>query len=287
DALDHIPLDDSYASVPTNGFPWDAYHVNSIALTGNDDFLVSMRNTWAAYLVKAATGKIAWTLGGKRSSFAFGQGAAFQWQHDVAFGPGSTVNMFDDHCCQLTGGGTSVPATGASRGLVLELDQVTRTATLVAQYSGGDRFETEYMGNTQPLTNGNTFVGWGSEPYLSEYSRSGQQLLQGRFPGPDLSYRSTLEPWVGLPLTLPAGAARQRSGRTTVYASWNGATQVVSWRVLASPGAGRLKAVGSAAKSGFETAIPVPAGYRSFRLQAVGINGRTIGASRPFSLVAG
>ena len=134
DALDHIPLGDSYASVPTNGFPWDAYHINAIDLSGAGTFLVSMRNTWAAYLVDIDTGRIEWTLGGRHSSFKFGPGAAFQWQHDVKLQSGSTVSMFDDHCCQLTGGGTSVPATGPSRGLVLELDQSTHTATLVAQY---------------------------------------------------------------------------------------------------------------------------------------------------------
>jgi EmrB/QacA subfamily drug resistance transporter len=285
DALDHIPLGDSYASVPTNGFPWDAYHVNAIDLSGNGTFLVSMRDTWAAYLVDIDTGKIEWTLGGKKSSFKFGPGAAFQWQHDVAFGPGSTVTMFDDHCCQLTGGGTSVPATAASRGLVLNLNQQTRTATLAAQYTGQNRFETEYMGDTQPLANGNTFVGWGSEPYFSEYSRSGQQLLEANFPGHDLSYRETLEPWVGEPLTAPAGAARQQSGKTTVYASWNGATQVASWRVLAGPSAGRLSAVRTTAKAGFETAIPVPAGYESFKLQALGAGGHVIGVSGAFSPV--
>ncbi len=47
DALDHIPLSESQASLPTNGFPWDAYHVNSIDLTGNGTFLVSMRDTWS------------------------------------------------------------------------------------------------------------------------------------------------------------------------------------------------------------------------------------------------
>jgi EmrB/QacA subfamily drug resistance transporter len=283
DALDRIPLEDSYASVPTNGFPWDAYHVNSIALTGTGQFLVSMRNTWAAYLVDVASGKIEWTLGGKRSSFTFGKGAAFQWQHDVTLGAGSTVNVFDDHCCQLTGGGTSVPATGPSRGLVLSLDQQTKTATLVAQYPGGNQFETEYMGDTQPLPDGNTFIGWGSEPYLSEYSRSGRRLLQGRFPGPDLSYRSTLEPWVGLPLGPPAGAARSAGAATVVYASWNGATRVVSWRVLAGTGTGKLTAVGSASRSGFETAIPLPRSYETFKVQALDAGGRAIGTSRQFT----
>jgi len=291
DALDHIPLEDSYASVPTNGFPWDAYHVNSISLTGKGQFLVSMRSTWAAYLVDVATGRIKWTLGGKRSSFTFGKGADFQWQHDVAFGVGghsdSTVTMFDDHCCQLTGGGTSVPATGPSRGLVLKLDESAKTATLVAQYPGGDQFETEYMGDTQPLANGNAFIGWGSEPYLSEYSHTGKQLLQGRFPGPDLSYRSTLEPWVGLPLTKPAGAARRAGGKTTVYASWNGATEVASWRVLAGAAPDRLSAVRTASKSGFETAIALPSGYKSFQLQALDAAGRQVGLSRTFQVTAG
>jgi|HubBroStandDraft_6_1064221.scaffolds.fasta_scaffold08023_4 EmrB/QacA subfamily drug resistance transporter len=287
DALAHIPLGESYATVPTNGFPWDAYHVNSIALAGDGQFLVSMRNTWAAYMVDADTGRIEWTLGGKRSSFSFGPGAAFQWQHDVKLQSSSTVSMFDDHCCQLTGGGTSVPATGPSRGLVLRLDQRTRTATLVAQYTGGGKFETEYMGDTQPLPGGNTFVGWGSEPYLSEYSPSGKLLLEGHFPGPDLSYRSTLEPWVGEPLHPPVGAARQGGGGgTTVYVSWNGATQVASWRVLASAGAGRLSAVSTAPKSGFETAIPMRRSYTTFEVQALDAAGRVIGTSRPFTPAA-
>ena len=295
DALEHIPLGDSRATVPTNGFPWDAYHVNAIDLAGDGTVLVSMRNTWAAYLVEIATGKIEWTLGGRHSSFKFGPKAEFQWQHDVAFGVGedskSTVTMFDDHCCQLTGGGTSVPATGPSRGLILKLDQQTRTATLLHQYTGGDEFESEYMGDTQPLQNGNTLIGWGSEPYFTEYGSAGKRLLEARFPGNDLSYRTLREPWTGEPLTDPTGAARQSGGSTTVYASWNGATELASWRVLAGSGSGsssatpsgRMTAVASAAKSGFETAISVPAGYRSFEVQALDVGGRVIGASRPFT----
>src|SRR5580692_5848629 len=120
DALDHIPLSESQASLPTNGFPWDAYHVNAIDLTSNGSFLVSMRDTWAAYLVDIATGRIEWTLGGRRSSFKFGPGAAFAWQHDVKLEDGSTVSLFDDHCCQLTGGGTYVSPSAPSRGLVLK-----------------------------------------------------------------------------------------------------------------------------------------------------------------------
>ncbi len=183
DALDHIPLSQSQASLPTNGFPWDAYHVNSIQLTGNGKFLVSMRDTWAAYLVDIASSKIDWTLGGRNSSFKFGPGAGFEWQHDVSMQGDSTVSVFDDHCCRLTGGGTSVDPTGPSRGLVLKLDQQARTATLAAQYGRNGGFRSEYMGDTQPQPNGNVFVGWGSEPYFSEYDSTRQAAVRRRAAG--------------------------------------------------------------------------------------------------------
>jgi EmrB/QacA subfamily drug resistance transporter len=282
-ALDHIPLGESRASLPTNGFPWDAYHVNSIDLVGNESFLVSMRNTWGAYLVDIDSGKIEWTLGGRNSSFKLGRDADFQWQHDVRLQSPSTVTLYDDHCCQLTGGGTYVNPTGPSRGLVLKLDQQAHTATLLAQYGRSDGFDSDYMGDTQSLPGGNVFVGWGSEPYFSEYSRSGRLLFEAELPGPNLTYRATLEPWVGLPLSRPVGAARRTGGSTTVYASWNGATQVASWRVLAGSGEAGMAAVATTARSGFETAIGLPMSYERFKLQALAADGRVIGASRPFS----
>jgi len=284
DALKHIPLDDSYASLPTNGFPWDAYHVNSIQIPGDGTFVVSMRNTWAAYRVNMASGRIQWTLGGKHSSYSFSPGAGFEWQHDVAVYPHSPyVTMFDDHCCQITGGGTYVSPTAASRGLVLKIDPATHTAKLAGQYLRGSNFNVDYMGSTEPLRGGNEFVGWGSQPYFSEYSASGQLLLEGVLPGPDITYRAMVEPWVGLPLYPPAAAARHRGGRTTVYASWNGATRVAAWRVMAGAASGAMKAVATRPRAGFETAIPVPSGYTTFAVQALDRTGKVIGTSRPTS----
>ena len=203
-------MGDSRGSVPTNGFPWDAYHVNAIDLPGDETFVVSMRGTWAVYKVSIATGKIVWTLGGRHSNFKFAKGASFQWQHDVTVYPGSPlITLFDNHCCQITGGGTYVPATGYSRGVVLKLDEGTRTATLAGQYSRGRDFASDYMGSVEPLPNRNEFVGWGSNPYFSEYDASGRLLLDAKLPGPNLSYRAKLEQWVGLPLYPPAGAARR------------------------------------------------------------------------------
>ena len=63
-----------------------------------------------AYKVDIKTGRILWTLGRRHSNFKFGPGADFTWQHDVrAYAGSPLVTLFDDHCCQETGGGTYVP----------------------------------------------------------------------------------------------------------------------------------------------------------------------------------
>jgi MFS family permease len=278
EALDHIPLNDSHAIPPTNGFPWDAYHVNWIDLNDDGTLLVSMRNTWAAYLVDPDTGEIRWTLGGKHSTFDLDRDAQFEWQHDVAL-DGNLVTMFDDHCCQVRGADTYLPATAPSRGLVLELDTSARTASLVAEYGQDSNLAAAYMGNTQALPNGNVLVGWGSQPYLSEYSKSGKLLMYTTFPKPNIVYQVKRGEWVGLPSTRPAGAAqRGEDGTTTVYASWNGATRVASWRVRAGGAT-----VASAKRSGFETAIRVAGGGARFEVQALDADGNVLGTSPPFA----
>jgi hypothetical protein len=139
------------------------------------------------------------------------------------------------------------------------------------------------MGDTRRLSGGNVFVGWGSENYFSEYSRSGKLLYEAELPGPDLTYRATVERWVGLPLTSPSGAARASGAGTIVYASWNGATEVASWRVLAEPGSGPRTVVASAPRSGFETAIPVAKSHKRFALEALDAAGRVVGTSQAFA----
>jgi EmrB/QacA subfamily drug resistance transporter len=285
DALQHIPLGQSQASLTS---PWDAYHVNSIDVPGDGTFVVSMRNTWAVYKVNIASGKILWTLGGRQSSFRFGPSAEFQWQHDVRVYPGtSLITVFDDHCCQITGGGTYVAPTGNSRGIVLKLNMASHTATLADQYPFPHLAQwhpPDYMGDIEPVAGGNEFVGWGSTPYFTEFTPAGKEILDGVLPGSDQSYRTTLNPWVGLPLGPPSGVARQASGRTTVYASWNGATQVARWRLLAQASGAGYTRVATVDRSGFETTIPVTASAKTFVVQALDSRGHVIGVSKQFSV---
>jgi Arylsulfotransferase (ASST) len=288
----HIPLSEAattggatIATSPANA--WDPYHINSINLVGNGEFLVSMRNTWGGYLVNASTSQIIWTLGTRaNSSFSFGSGASFEWQHDMELHSGNQVSLFDDACCAL-GGSQFTKPFGSSRGLVLSLNTTAHTAAVVHQYVHSPALQTSTQGNTQVLPDGDAVVGWGAEPYLTEYTSSGKVLLDATMPGPDISYRAYVESWVGTPSYPPSGAGRETSGHTTIYASWNGATKVAKWRVLGGPSARQLKAVATVARGGFETPVKLAHNYRQYQVDALDSHGHVLGRSRSFGAVKG
>lgn len=270
------------------GVPWDAYHINGIQLTGNETFLVSLRNTWSAYLVNRLTNGIEWTLSGNPaiSTFKLPANAQFHWQHDVSLHSGNVVSVFDDACCgfdSITSKGVKFgKPSGPSRGLVIKLNLSNHTGSFVAQYVRAKNFNAFFLGNAQLLPNGNVSLGWGSSPFFSEDSSKGKVLLDAFWPVPDVNYRTYVEQWVGIPYFPPSGAVRNNGGKATVYASWDGDTQVVGWRVLAGNSAQSLKTVATKAKSGFETTIPLSSTFKAYKVQALGPKGKVLGTSKAF-----
>ncbi|MEA2388880.1 MAG: hypothetical protein QOG41_1653 [Thermoleophilaceae bacterium] len=275
-ASDHLRFSDSKTQPPPNGFPWDTFHVNSVSLAPGGRIAVSMRNMWAGYLIDPKSDRIVWQLGGRHSDFDLPSDAKFEWQHDIELHSNTVVSLFDNHCCEITGAGEYLEAKAPSRGLVLRLDPARHSAARVTEYSHGTTFHSQYMGNVEDLPNGDVFVGWGQVPYMTSFTKGGKPLFDGAFPEPNMTYRAYVQRWAGRPLDLPRGAARVRGGRTTVYASWNGATEVASWRVLAPARVAVHK------KTGFETAIPVNRSVGLVRVQALDASGRVIGTSSPF-----
>jgi hypothetical protein len=157
------------------------------------------------------------------------------------------------------------------------------TATLVReQVHPGNALVAGSQGNVQALADGSWMVGWGEVPYLSEFSAAGSLLFDAHLPATYESYRAYRLPWSGQPTDLPALAVHARKARgAIVYASWNGATQVASWRVLGGSSPGALVPVASRAKDGFETALTVASVSAGsyVQLQALDASGAVIGAS--------
>ena len=156
---------------------------------------------------------------------------------------------------------------------------------LVREYTSPQRRLSTSQGNMQLLPNANVLIGWGSGPYVSEFSHEGEVLFEARFPPECESYRAFRFPWKGHPTDEPAVAVEQGpDDKLKLYASWNGATEVATWEVLAGPRKSRLGSVGSVPRSGFETATLVQTVEPYVAVRAKDRLGQPLGTSAPVKL---
>ena len=272
-SLDHVALGESYASARHANMvtPFDYFHINSIDVQPNGDLLVSARNTWAAYDIDARSGKVRWRLEGKRSSFTIGPGARTAWQHDARRQPDGTITFFDN--------GASPSVHTQSRAISLRLDTQHMTAALVRAEYHPTPLVAGSQGNVQALAGGDWIVGWGEVPYLTEFGAAGQLLFDAHLPSGYESYRAYRLPWIGHPGKRPAVSVDASAG--TLYASWNGASELAAWRLLAGGSPTAPAPTGTVVRrTGFETAIALapPAGPY-VAVQALDATGAVIGVS--------
>ncbi len=252
--------------------PYDHLHTNSIDIFDKDHLLISSRAKSTIFKLDRTTGEVVWRLGGERSDFEMGPGTRFALQHDARPHPDGTITIFDNG---------SPSTVEQSRGIVVEVDEDAMRATLVREYTHPDKLFSATQGSMQVLPNGNVFVGWGSSPAISEFNHDGELLFSASFPTEGETYRAFRFPWKGFPEDSPAIAAESGQGdEVTLYASWNGATEVASWQVLAGSGPEELEPIGSAPRKGFETVITANITEPYVGLQAKDASGKVLGTTR-------
>lgn len=100
-------------------------------------------------------------------------------QHDVRSQSTSPttddLTLFDN-----SADGTSQTAS-SSTGKYIHVDTGSMTATLTHTYEMPNGLISSSQGSTQPLGNGNTIVGWGSIPYVTEYDANDNVLFHTHF----------------------------------------------------------------------------------------------------------
>lgn len=273
-ALDHIAVDESYEPRRESWPLYDYVHLNSIGEDPDGNLILSCRHLNSLVTISRTDGEVLWRLNGKRSDFEMGEGAAFVYQHDARNHGNGLVTLFDNG----TGSGNSGVV---SRGLMLQLDFAAMTAEMVVEYLHPTEGTSHNQANMQVLPNGNVFLGWGPTPDVSEVTPDGELVWHAQLPEGGQSYRAYRSPWVGMPATPPdVVVATGAGGGTTVYVSWNGATEVAEWLVVSGNGERDLQPLTTVAKEGFETTIDVEPTGDFVAVQAVDAAGNILAISK-------
>jgi hypothetical protein len=263
-SLDHIPISESYWPLSAD---WDYVHLNSIAVDHDQNLLVSSRNTHTIYKLDRNTGSIIWRLGGKRSDFSFATEADFAWQHDARRQPDGTITMLDN-------------GDLLTRAIALDVDEVHHRVALRRAYTHPGKLHSDSQGNVQVLPDGNVLVGWGAQPYVSEFAPSGELLFDARLAPSYETYRAYRVPWTGRAAGTPTVVTARSHTHTEAFVSWNGDTRVARWVALSGTDASTLSPIGSVARTGFETGMRLSRNIVRLAVRGVDASGATVGTSK-------
>ncbi|KAF9890546.1 hypothetical protein FE257_005677 [Aspergillus nanangensis] len=286
----HYPVNSTYEPLRRTGrtreTAFDYVHINSVDTDEQGNYLVSARHTHSVSCIDRTTGELLWTLGGKLNDFtdaSDGEATNFAWQHDARWHANNTLTLFDNAA-------HSNEDSGESRGMTIHLDVTAREATLQTAYYHPQQMKSVSQGNVQILDDGDrVLVGWGHSAAYSEYTPDGQLQCNVHFGasafftfGRVVSYRTFKGTWVGHPQNPPDAEVEGNH----VYVSWNGATEVVAWRLeaWASDDVSDATSFGVVAqfeKTGFETEIEIPEDmeWPLFRIVALDADGNPLGVT--------
>ncbi|KAL2857369.1 ASST-domain-containing protein [Aspergillus pseudoustus] len=293
-ASDKFPVNSTYETLSggtgkERSFAFDFFHINSVDKDEQGDYIISSRHMHTISCISHLTGDIVWTLGGKSNDFrdlSDGEATSFSWQHDARWHQeNSTLTLFDNAAH------AHKDPERESRGMVISLDIRKREASLLATFYHPHQQKSISQGNLQLKDDvDRVVIGWGHSAAYSEYSMDGKLLCNVHFGasaffdfGRVVSYRVFKGDWVGNPQTRPDAVVLS----DMIYVSWNGATEVVGWRLEAWDGedidevnhSEGFTWIDDFAKAGFETEISVPddLGYLVFRLAALDSQGNVLG----------
>ena len=288
---DHIGLDETtFRPRPIREMcskHWDIHHFNSIDQFPDGDFLLSSRHTDTLYKISQHDGSIVWRLGGVKSDFAMGRAERFTRQHHARVHSQNEtmtiVSVFDN----AKGTGTNATESHPfSRGLILALNTNTQPmwAELLAHFDHPREGKTTSRGSTQILPNENVFMCWAYNTLVSEHAPDGRLLMDARLKKSVHTYRAYKHEWTGLPTEPPnvysAAFVAGSNVTTSVYVSWNGATEVRKWNLLETDKHGHSeKLLGSSKRTGFETPLWHHEFVQYVVVEALDETGRSLGRS--------
>ena len=276
-SLDHVDVTETMTA-DQMGSPFDYFHINGIDVADDGNLVVSARNTSTVYKISRRTGEVLWRLGGRRATSRWARGRS-----SASSTIRGCMRAVTRSACSTTarGPGRDRPE---SRALVLALDTRRMQASLKREIRHRRPLFAFATGANQLLPNGNRLVTWGITGWFTEYDADGSVCLDAHLSPKGQNYRVYRFPWSGTPTVPPAFKAYRQGGSARFYASWNGATDLAAWQLLAGPRPGALVEGGRYPRRGFETAFRIPRGTRYAAAVALDASGKPLGRSRTVRL---
>jgi hypothetical protein len=244
---EHMPIEDTEEDLNTTD-PIDFMHTNAIGVDSDGNWLLSHRNYSEITKISRQTGDIIWRMGGAGNEFTFTNDIGFFNQHNITRLANGNLLLFDN-------GNQHTPPH--SRVVEYIVNETTKTVTLYGMWPGDTSEFSNAMGNIQRLPNGNSMIGWGTSAKLTEVLTNGTVGLEMLLGAP--TYRAFRFPWNGTPAASPRGVVQYDAdpNAVTIYTSWNGATDITGYDVYAGTTISSMVLVDNAARTGFETEIPL------------------------------
>jgi hypothetical protein len=166
----------------------------------------------------------------------------------------------------------------AARSMRFRLDIAKRRARLVSSFSSRgisprrEGYFPGWVGSARLTSGGDLLVDWGPNRRITEIGRDGRVDLLLKLQR--WSYRAFPAQWVGRPDGAPRLAARRRGSLVDVWMSWNGATQISRWRVLAGG-----EPVATVPFADLETKVTVRTSQPQVAVEALDAAGNVLGRS--------
>ena len=259
--------------------------MNSVDKNTDGDYLISSRYTDCIYKISGKDGSVLWRLGGKHSSFLL-DGFNFSKQHDARFieqNDSTTIITFLDNAADDL---NTTSSYSSALLVALETSVTPMVARVVRRWIRPDGRLSRLRGNFQLLPNGNAFIGWSDNSYISEHTTDGELLMEARFlSNRFVTYRAYKFNFTGAPIEPPnlktfVFGTTPATSTVVYYVSWNGATEVDSWRFCRDGnGTTQPKIIGSTSKTGFETMYQTKGLERQVYAEAIAADGRVLGTS--------
>ena len=238
---------------------------------------MSARHTSTIYYVNATSQNIIWQLSYQGKSDFTCTNFNFSFQHDARILSESDtttdISMFDNanNCYDNT--------SPESSGRFITIDHTKGTATETRRTLPPNGISSCSQGNTQLLSDGHVFQGWGDKAWISERDENDNLVFAATYTNGNhhdvmaMNYRAFNFEWQSTPAnTKPSIYSFQQTDVTTntIYVSWNGATTVATWRFYGCQQVGDVfEIIGSAPHAGFETMWTAPHYYHWVMAEAL------------------